>query len=115
MEMWSANMALKARVDAAAWLRCISAGDLQQLIAGGWAGCGSTAPAVRFYGAIDEEVEILTRYAADARTDVCYAVNDAAALAWLKVCRPALAATLVASAAVRPQGAEASRAIWKHR
>jgi hypothetical protein len=91
MELWSANRALKVRVDAAAWLRFLSDAELKRLIAGEWGGRGGTAPWHRFYGAHDDEVAILLDYAERADTDVCFTIDRTTATAWIAEHRPALA------------------------
>lgn len=100
MEIWSADKALMARVDAAAWLRCVPRDELSQVIASDWSGHGMATPLVRFYAARDEEVAILTHYATEARTELCFRVDKAAALGWLGVHRPAVVGPSAQAAAV---------------
>lgn len=90
-EIWSEDQALKARVDATAWLRCVASDDIARMIAGDWSGRGTGTPLIRFYGARDEEVAILLNYAGEAGTELCFRIDRAAALTWLDAHRPTVA------------------------
>jgi hypothetical protein len=90
MEIWSSKMGLKARVDAAAWLRCIAPEEVKQLIASEGSGRATALSAVRFYRALDEEVALLADYVERVGCELCCAVDAAATLAWLGEHRPSL-------------------------
>jgi hypothetical protein len=90
MEIWSAKLALKARVDAAAWLRCISPEEVEHLIASAGSGHALGMSAIRFYRALDEEAALLADYAERTGCELCCAIDAAATQAWLDEHRPSL-------------------------
>ncbi len=92
LEMWSENLALKARLDAAPWLRRVQQTEFDALLGAGWGGRGTKAMLVRFFESRNDEVEILVRYAVQAGTDVCFRLDRDAAVAWLQCHRPELPA-----------------------
>lgn len=90
LEMWSENLALKARLDAAPWLRRVQQTEFDTLLGAGWGGRGTKAMLVRFFESRNDEVEILVRYAVQAGTDVCFRLDRDAAVTWLRRHRPEL-------------------------
>ncbi len=88
--MWSENLALKARLDAAPWLRRVQQTEFDTLLSAGWGGRGTKAMLVRFFESQNDEVEILVRYAVQAGTDVCFRLDRDAAVTWLRRHRPEL-------------------------
>jgi hypothetical protein len=102
MEIWSAKPALKARVDAAAWLRCITPDEADRLIANAGTGRALGMAAAQFYRALDEEVALLAEYAERTGCELCCAIDAAATLAWLREHRPSLRlATIDGNSAAR--------------
>jgi len=88
LEIWSGNLALMAKLDAAPWLQEITQSDLDALILKGWGGRGREAVAVRYFQPRSVEVDHVVRYSDRAGTDVCFRVDAAAAVAWLRRHRP---------------------------
>jgi hypothetical protein len=90
LEMWSENLALKARLDAAPWLRRVQQTEFEAFLRAGWVGRGREAMLVRFFESRNDEVEILVRYAGQAGTEVCFHLDRDAAVAWIQRHRPEL-------------------------
>jgi len=90
LEMWSENLALKARLDAAPWLRRVQQTEFEAFLRAGWVGRGREAMLVRFFESRNDEVEILVRYAGQAGTEVCFCLDRDAAVAWIERHRPEL-------------------------
>ena len=90
LEIWSENLALKARLDAAPWLRRIDQTEFDALLTAGWGGRGREATLVRFFESRSDEVETVIRYAGQVGTEVCFRLDLDAALAWIRRHRPEL-------------------------
>jgi hypothetical protein len=82
-EIWTSNLVIKAKVDAALWLARASDEDIGQMAAAGWSGTGSHWPVVRFFATLDEDVRSVLDYARRAGVEVSIRVDRAAALSWI--------------------------------
>jgi hypothetical protein len=108
-EIWSANLAIKAKFDAALWFERAGWEEVGALAACGWIGRGDDEPFVRFFVPLEEEAGIVVDYARKTRTNVMFSIDEYAAIAWIRQKRPhlitALSAPLLASpgAAKSPQ------------
>jgi hypothetical protein len=90
LELWTENRALKAKLDAATWLRIVEQWEIDRLIGDDWNGRGSDSSPVRFFVSLNFEVEILVTYAREAGTQILYRFDRDAALAWIRENRPQL-------------------------
>jgi hypothetical protein len=88
-EIWTSNLVIKAKVDAALWLSRATREDIGQMAAAGWSGTGSHWPVVRFFAALDEDVRSVLDYARRAGVEVSFKIDRAAALSWIEAQRQA--------------------------
>ena len=95
-EVWSGNLAIKAKFDAAIWFRRAASEEIGRLAACGWIGKGDDSPLVRFFVPIDEEVAIVVSYGRQKQTNVVFSVDEYAAMSWLREHRPHLVPILLA-------------------
>jgi hypothetical protein len=86
-EIWTSNLAIKAKVDAAVWLARASTEEIRQVAAAGWSGAGSETPVVRFFAALDDDARGVVDYARRAAMEVLFAIDRSAALAWMDAYR----------------------------
>lgn len=82
-EVWSGNLAIKAKVDAAPWFKHASREEVGALAADGWCGRAENISFVSFLAPLDEEVEIVVAYARQRRTSVMFSVDACAAVTWI--------------------------------
>jgi len=82
-EIWTSNLVIKAKVDAALWLTRASGEDIGQMAAAGWSGAGTHWPVVRFFATLDEDVRSVLDYARRAGVEVSFRIDRAAALSWI--------------------------------
>jgi hypothetical protein len=82
-EVWSANLAIKAKVDAAPWFKHASREEVGALAADGWCGRGEKISLVSFLVPLEEEVELVVAYARKRRTSVMFSVDACAAVTWI--------------------------------
>jgi len=83
-EIWSANLAIKAKFDAASWLERARSAAVDALAANGWSGGGSEAELVRYFVPLNEEVALVVSYARRKGIDVYFSVDRQAATAWIQ-------------------------------
>ncbi len=86
-EIWTSNLVIKAKVDAALWLARASGADIGQMAAAGWSGTGSHWPVIRFFAALDEDVRCVLDYARRAGVEVSFRIDRPAALSWIEAQR----------------------------
>jgi len=106
LTIWSADRALMAKLDAALWFRQAQPDELERLANAEWSGRGNAASPLRFFERLDQEVEILIKYAIEARTELCFEFDAAAASTWVAKYRPALQA--------RKSGKQSGRGTGRH-
>ena len=82
-EVWSGNLAIKAKFDAAQWFARARGEQIGALAACGWSGQGNDDSLVGFFEPIDVEVSIVVDYARRRRTSVVFRVDADAAIAWM--------------------------------
>ena len=82
-EIWTSNLVIKAKVDAALWLSRASGEDVGQVAAAGWSGAGSDWPVIRFFAALDDDVRSVLDYARRAGVEVSFRIDRSAALSWI--------------------------------
>jgi hypothetical protein len=109
LEIWSADLALKVKLDAALWLRLAERSEVETLLRDGCAGAGADAFLIRFFEPLSDELEIVMNYAKEADTELCCRVDHAAALSWITLHRPDLGPAN-APAAKRPVRGRSGRA-----
>jgi len=88
-EVWTSNLVIKAKVDAALWLSRASGEDIGQMAAAGWSGAGSDWPVIRFFAALDDDVRSVLDYARRAGVEVSFRIDRSAALSWIDAQRQA--------------------------
>lgn len=88
-EIWTSNLVIKAKVDAALWLASATSADIGQMAAAGWSGTGSHWPVIRFFAALDEDVRSVLDYARRASVEVSFRVDRPTALSWIEAQRQA--------------------------
>jgi hypothetical protein len=88
-EIWTSNLVIKAKVDAAQWLARASGEEIGQMAAVGWSGAGSHWPVIRFFATLDEDVRSVLDYARRAGVEVAFRIDRAAALSWIESRRQA--------------------------
>lgn len=89
VEIWSADGALKVKLDAALWLRTADRREVDVLLTDAGAGAGASAILIRFFEPLNDELEIVVKYAKEAETELCVRVDREAALSWVRAERSA--------------------------
>lgn len=89
-EVWSGNFAIKAKFDAARWMRLMDNRHLGALAADEWRGVGATSELIRFFAASSEEVALVVDYAQRRHTALHFSLDPQAALEWIRTNRPGL-------------------------
>ena len=105
-EIWSANLAIKAKFDAVLWFERAAWEEIRALAACGWIGRGDDTPFIRFFVPLEEEAGIVVDYARKTRTNVMFSIDEYAAIAWIRQKRPHLIATLLAPVLASPGAAK---------
>ena len=91
VEIWSADGALKVKLDAALWLRTAARHEVDMLLTNAGPGAGAGAILIRFFEPLNDELEIVAKYAKEAETELCLRVDRDAVLSWVRTHRTDLA------------------------
>jgi len=83
VEIWSADGALKVKLDAALWLRTADRREVDMLLTNAGPGAGAGAILIRFFEPLNDELEIVAKYAKEAETELCLRVDRDAVLSWV--------------------------------
>lgn len=87
VEIWSADGALKVKLDAALWLRTADRREVDVLLTGAGAGAAASAILIRYFEPLNDELEIVVKYAKEADTELCLRLDREAALSWVRAHR----------------------------